>query len=223
MDEVEKKWRTFLLEGKDIPYQIYCDMDGVLVDLEAGLEEELAFADIEDDAKEQAFQVVNSGILWQTLQQDPEFSKGAGAVFDILSKRPAGQREAFWANLPPKKDMKDLWNYISVYNPIILSAPWTVDGVIDEACVRGKERWIRNSLSSQPKEIIITPDKKAHAAFNHILIDDMDKYLGPWRETIPVALKVGDLDPEEADKFAIEHVSAANTIEELKKMAGFDN
>jgi hypothetical protein len=204
MDKIEKKWHSFLSENEEIPYQIYCDMDGVLVDLEAGIEETLTFADIEDDAKEQAIQVVNSGMLWQTLKKDPKFSKGAQAIFDILSKGTEAEREAWWANLPPRSDMPVLWNHIAAYNPtpIILSAPWLIDGVIDEACVRGKKRWIRNSLSSRPKEIIITPDKKAYAGPNHILIDDMDKYIGPWHATGGIAIK---------------HVSASNSIEVLKK------
>jgi len=183
MDEVAKKWRSFLLEEENIPYQIYCDMDGVLVDLEAGIEEALAFADIEDDARVQAFQVINSGMLWQRLQQDPKFSKGAQAIFDVLSKGTEVEREAWWANLPTRSDMAELWNHIATYNPkpIILSAPWVIDGVIDEACVRGKKRWIQNTLPSQPQNIIITPNKTVYADPNHILIDDMDKYVKPWR------------------------------------------
>ena len=179
-------------------------MDGVLVDLEAGIEETLVFADIEDDAKEQAIQVVNSGMLWQTLQQDPRFSKGAQAIFDILSKGTEAEREAWWANLPPRGDMPVLWNHIYNYipKPIILSAPWTIDGIVDEACVRGKERWIRNSLPSQPQDIIITPNKKVHADRRHILIDDMDKYVERWRE---------------AKGIAIQHTDAKNSIEVLKK------
>ena len=47
MDEVEKKWRNFLLEGRKVPYQIYCDMDGVLVDLEEGVIETLGLEDID--------------------------------------------------------------------------------------------------------------------------------------------------------------------------------
>ena len=204
MDKIENKWRSFLSENEEIPYQIYCDMDGVLVDLEAGIEETLVFADIEDDAKEQAIQVVNSGMLWQTLQQDPRFSKGAQAIFDILSKGTEAEREAWWANLPPRGDMPVLWNHIYNYNPkpIILSAPWTIDGIVDEACVRGKERWIRNSLPSQPQDIIITPNKKVHADRRHILIDDMDKYVERWRE---------------AKGIAIQHTDAKNSIEVLKK------
>ena len=37
MDEVTQKWRIFLREDKNNSYQIFCDMDGVLVDLAAGI------------------------------------------------------------------------------------------------------------------------------------------------------------------------------------------
>ena len=37
MDEVTNKWRRFLTEGRSVPYQIYCDMDGVLADFDSGV------------------------------------------------------------------------------------------------------------------------------------------------------------------------------------------
>ena len=48
MDEIEKKWKIFLEQDNEEDkkeekrsYQIYCDMDGVLVDLIKGIEDEL--------------------------------------------------------------------------------------------------------------------------------------------------------------------------------------
>ena len=212
MDKITEKWKDFLEKGKS--YQIYCDMDGVLVNLEAGIEEELVFADMEDDAKEQAIQVINSGMLWQTLQQDPKFSKGAQAIFDILSVGALEERKKFWADLPPKSDAMKLWKFISEYKPIILSAPWKINDEIDQACNEGKRTWLEK-LNPRPKKIIIAGtdegnegDTSKHRyarnedGSKNILIDDMDKYLFPWNE---------------AGGIAIKHTSAENTIKELKK------
>jgi len=212
MDKITEKWKDFLEKGKS--YQIYCDMDGVLVNLEAGVEEELVFADMEDDAKEQAIQVINSGMLWQTLQQDPNFSKGAQAIFDILSAGAREERKKFWADLPPKADAMKLWKFISEYKPIILSAPWKINDEIDQACNEGKRTWLEK-LNPRPKKIIIAGtdedndgDTSKHRyarnedGSKNILIDDMDKYLFPWSA---------------AGGIAIKHTSAENTIKELKK------
>ena len=56
MDEVNKKWKLFLEQDSEeeeqvepISYQIYCDMDGVLVDLEQGIEDKLVSSDLPED------------------------------------------------------------------------------------------------------------------------------------------------------------------------------
>jgi len=202
MDEVNKKWHIFLERGENgSSYQIYCDMDGVLVDLEAGIERVLYVTDIEDEVREKAIQVLHSGQLWQALQKEPDFSEGVNAIFNVLSSGNELERESFWANLPPEPDMYTLWNFISQYNPIILSAPWTINGDIDQACEAGKRKWLER-LSPQPRNVILTLNKHTEAARDHILIDDMDKYIGPWSSSGGVAIK---------------HTSAANTIKELKK------
>ncbi len=212
MDKITEKWKDFLEKGKS--YQIYCDMDGVLVNLEEGVIEELVFADIENETREQGIQVVNSGLLWQTLQKDPEFSKGAKAIFDVLSQGEGEDRKKFWAELPPESDAMELWKFISEYKPIVLSAPWIINDEIDQACVKGKREWLAR-LDPSPKKIISAgtdeggegnTSKHRYArnedGSRNILIDDMDKYLFPWSA---------------AGGIAIKHTSAANTIKELKK------
>ena len=202
MDEVNKKWKLFLEREKDNSYQIYCDMDGVLVDLEAGIEKKLDTANIEPEVYEKAIQVLHSGQLWQALQKEPGFGEGVDAIFDVLSSGSDIERESFWASLPPEPHMDELWKFISPHNPIILSAPWTINGGIDQACEEGKRKWLTR-LDPQPRKVILTLDKPKHAAENHILIDDMlEKYVEPWRS---------------AGGKAIHHTSTKQTIEELKK------
>ena len=216
MDEVTKKWRKFLLEGKEVPYQIYCDMDGVLVDLEEGVIEALGMEDIEEETRAAAIQVVRSGEVWQGFKDEkqfPELSKGVKEIFKTISKN-----SNFWANLPLKDDAQQLLSYIASMNPTqyILSAPW------DEASRKGKILWLSHmaeNLKPVPKKdkIILTHDKHLYAVNPvtgepNILIDDMRKYLDPWRKALK---KAGH-----STEYAIEHISTERTINKLEELLG---
>jgi hypothetical protein len=74
-------------------YQIYCDMDGVLVDFNRGYKDLVG--------------VDPSTINNQEMFWDPIAKKGA----------------AFWITLKWMQDGKQLWDYIKKYNPKLLSAP----------------------------------------------------------------------------------------------------
>jgi len=199
MDKIIKKWRSFL-QGRN-SYQVYCDMDGVLVDLVKGIELKIPSFTSSRKVAEEAYAVLESGIEWQKLQHDPELSDGAQIIFDILDNPDYNERVKFWSELPATKYMIDLWDYIRDEHPIILSAPWKIDGIVDSACEEGKRNWIINN-NLNPKDVILTPDKEKHAAPNHILIDDMRRYIDPWRKTGGIA---------------IEHITVIDTIKELDK------
>jgi len=209
MDEIIKKWRIFLKEDNNNSYQIYCDMDGVLVDLVGGLKKKIISLKLSTDIEDQALEVLDSKETWQDLQQDPKFSAGANAIFDILDNPNENEREQFWTNLPPKEDMTELWSYIEKHNPIILSAPWRINGKVDLACEGGKKKWI-NINGLNPKKVIITHDKETYSAPNHILIDDMDLYLKPW-------------SGKDKEAIAIKHTSASTTIGVLRALLKKDN
>jgi hypothetical protein len=207
MDEITKKWRSFLLEERNSPYQIYCDMDGVLVDLEEGIIEAIGFEEVSEPVRAAVVQAVKSGIGWRNLEKKeeeyPELSMGVKEIFKIIS-----HNANFWANLPVMEDAQQLWSFISPFHPVpyILSAPW------DEESRKGKILWlsgIAGNLSPMPEKdkIILTHNKHAHATNQetgepNILIDDMDRYLDPWRA---------------AGGIAIKHTSASSTIGELEK------
>ena len=71
MDEINKKWKKFLSEGREVKYQIYCDMDGVLVDLLSGIEEAVGFEEDMDEAvRAAAVQALRSGELWSDLEKE---------------------------------------------------------------------------------------------------------------------------------------------------------
>ncbi len=75
-------------------YDIYCDLDGVLVDFDRGYQE-LTGIDLKG-------RYLSSKTFWDEIKK---------AGYD------------FWINLNWTSDGKHLWDYIKNYNPILLSAP----------------------------------------------------------------------------------------------------
>ena len=207
MDEVTKKWRRFLSEGRNVPYQIYCDMDGVLVDLLGGIEEAIGFKDIEPNIRAAAIQALESCVMWRDLikksEEYPDLSRGTEEIFKVIS-----HNVDIWASLPPMQDAHVLWSFLSSLSPepYILSAPW------DEESRQGKILWLSGLAGNlnplPPKDKIILTHDKHNYAINpetgrpNILIDDMDKYTVPWAA---------------AGGIAIKHTSADITLKELEK------
>jgi hypothetical protein len=97
LNEYKQKFLTELEETVSTEpiqqYQIYCDMDGVLVDFNEGYKNLVG--------------VDPSTINNQEMFWDPIAKKGA----------------AFWITLKWMQDGKQLWDYIKKYNPKLLSAP----------------------------------------------------------------------------------------------------
>jgi hypothetical protein len=207
MDEITNKWKQFLSEGKSVPYQIYCDMDGVLVDLLNGIAEAIGFEDLEPNIRAAAIQALESGELWKDLikkeKEYPELSMGTREIFKVIS-----HDVDFWANLPARQDAQQLWSFLSSLSPepYILSAPW------DEESRKGKILWLSGLAGNldpmPPKDRIILTHNKHKYAMNpetgkpNILIDDMDKYTDPWAA---------------AGGIAIKHTTALTTLQELER------
>ena len=118
--------------------------------------------------------------------------------------------EDYWATLPWMPDGKELWGYISKYEPIILSA------AMAGYQIRGKCRWIQNELGYTDAPITdpaiwkgqskVTMHKdKFRFILNKgdILIDDSTKKIDPW-------IANGGI--------GILHTSASNTINKLKEL-----
>jgi hypothetical protein len=108
----------------------------------------------------------------------------------------------WWANLHMMPDAIELWNYIKPYHPAILTGcPLTG---YDKA-VEGKNIAVDNHLGEHIE--VFTCRSKNKPDFmknkNDILIDDMVKNIKRW---------------EKAGGIGILHISAANTILELKKL-----
>lgn len=105
----------------------------------------------------------------------------------------------FYLHIPPMKDMNELWDAISSYNPIVLT------GVphISEAA-GDKQAWGQTNLDPIPKIITCKSKEKCkYAKPGNILIDDWEKHKHLW-------IARGGL--------WITHTSAKNTIDELTNL-----
>ena len=190
-----ENWQKYLNEQEEPPsHQIYCDMDGVLVDLVSAVLDHS-----QNDPSNEALRKEVANILklgWGWTEEHPKLQKGLDYINDMVSND-----VELWAKLPPMPDKDRLWSYISQYDPIVLSHPW------DEASAEGKRVWSREMLDPQPKNVILTGDKHNYAVNEdgspNILIDDFEKYIIPL---------------ENAGGIAILHTSAGDTIKKLESL-----
>jgi len=217
MKHIFENWKKFLSEdvGENeatYPFRIFCDMDGVLVDLIGGLEKELRKKQFmirsknkqERTKQENALMsILSAAKSWNDIKQDPSTTQGQRQVLDAIEDI-LGENEQFWSNLEPMPDALKLWGFISKYDPFILSHPWDNESKV------GKEIWCSAKLSPPPSRVLLPMDgNKEQYALNkengtkNILIDDMDDYLSRWTD---------------AEGIAIRHRTADSTISQLKQV-----
>ena len=178
-----------------IKSKIFCDMDGVLVNLVGGISKSLKNKFDEELITE----IISMDFSWRKEHPDPKLNK----VLDEI-KVTLDNNSTFWGDtLEPLPDALELWDFISEYNPRILSHPW------DTASVEGKEFWVMNNLEPRPDKIYLPLDGQKHLwATNtdgspNILIDDFSKYIDKWHVHGGIA---------------ITHTSTKNTIRQLKEI-----
>ena len=210
MKLIYEKWRRFINE-QESEIQIFCDMDGVLVDFEGGivdyinedLRDESRVPDnllktykklqqkLEDLGRDQEIEVSD-------LTRDPE--KRIQAVRKYMYARAQDDFE-FWKNLDWTPDGKQLWSHIKDKSPqiIILTSPMRGEGSRD-----GKVEWVKNNLGSQYK-VILEEDKWKYSGDNKLLIDDFLTNIEPWAE------KGG---------IVVHHQNASDSIAELEDKLG---
>tara|TARA_R110001606_G_scaffold69163_1_gene158021 strand:- start:301 stop:987 length:687 start_codon:yes stop_codon:yes gene_type:complete len=217
---IHNNWKEFLLElelsdenvftgerkysPSSLPFQVYCDMDGVLVDLIEGIIQNVqeTVKITKPEEKEALMKILTSGREWSEFETSDEGKKALQYIFSLL-----GDDVDFWASLPAMPDAQQLWDFVNPLGCHILSAPW------DDDSARGKRIWT-SSLSGhlnpppQQSRVVLTKQKDKYAknletGAPNVLIDDMDRYLGPWAA---------------AGGIGIKHVSAANSIAELQKI-----
>ena len=194
-----KGWLNFLNEEQNRLPQIYCDMDGVLVDFEKGVVDQINIEILDDSIPDRkpTGGITNMGRMRKALiaadrelQIDvTDLRKGGGsnskAVRNYMYKN-FGNDVKFWSELPEMPGGQELWSFISPYSPYILTSP------MDEGSQEGKRAWISSHLNPQPTKIYMSHDKWKWATTDgrpNILIDDWDKNLIPWAEHGGIAIR----------------------------------
>ena len=161
---------------KQLP-RIYCDMDGVLCDFKKHAEKETGV----------------SIAKWYNLSKTDKWG-------------PIKENRYFRSTMPWMAGGKQLWNFISMYKPHILSA--YVEESFDPNCIPGKAAWCRKNLGITGGRVnLVRRRDKQNYAMNAgqptILIDDYDKNTSQFKS------KGG---------IGITFKSASKAISELKKL-----
>lgn len=182
-----KSFRQHIVEQEQAPKgRIYCDMDGVLVDLLAGV------AMIDD---------LPAAQITKFRNDNPAFD----AYITGRKKHYDENHPHLFLNLPWMRDGKQLWAYITKFDPWILSAHtrnWQPN------CKADKLKWIHRHLKPPPSvtHLVLRADKRKHATTNgtaNVLIDDYPPNIQQWKQDGGIGIL---------------HVSAARTIAQLKKL-----
>jgi 5'-nucleotidase len=160
-----------LKEIQPIQYEIYCDMDGVLCDFD----ERFKFFSGESPTEYKS-------------------KNGTDKFWDIIDEAGVG----FWAGMKWMSDGKQLWDYISSYNPTLLSAPSS-----QSESRLGKRLWVKKHLPGVKLILSKASDKKNYSKPFHILIDDRASNIEDWRNEGGVGIL---------------HTSTFSTIKELQKL-----
>lgn len=170
--EVEEPQTT---EESPLKVQIYCDMDGVLADMD-GL-----------------FKQLSGGISVDDLGKQPEF-KGNVQLARKKMWKIINSKKDFWLSLEPLAGGKQLWEtMVTLFgppnpHPVVLSAGQGYD------LVRQKREWFHKHIDPTlpDNKIIISSAgvKKADHAIKfpsdeyvtHILVDDTQRNLDAWQQ-----------------------------------------
>ena len=169
-------------------YEIYCDMDGVLVDLfENGV-----FLEAKDPKlRKNLEKIIEMRWRWSKNHENPEIQAALEWIRDLL-----GNNRSFWANLKPLPGALAFWEHLNTLGEVkILSHPW------DWASSKGKIDWINQYLRPKPKnEHIFLPldgKKELRAQKNGkpcVLIDDFTTYTEKWKENGGIAILHTSID-----------------------------
>jgi hypothetical protein len=177
-------------EMREKKYVIFCDMDGVLVDFDEGYKQLTGVTTQHADSQ-------GKNEFWSLFR-------------DSLKNKDISER-SYWANLDWMSDGKQLWDYISPYNPYVLTAPSVnFDIPFEERyklenneSMQGKTEWVQR-LPNMRKIYFRSAQRKADfAGPNKILIDDRKDTIDSWNANGGIGIL---------------HTSTANTIKQLQEL-----
>lgn len=189
--------------------QIFCDLDGVLVDFETGAMEYMR-ADIEDPSQVPKECKASFRNMVSALKK----KRGTEEIFLLDISRNSSQcmkevrtymycrledNRDFWSNLDWMPDGKKLWSFLkTLTNDVkILTAP--MKGV---GCDEGKREWVKKNLGDDV-DVYLEEDKYLHASSNRVLIDDTQYQIRNW---------------ESRGGIPIHHTKTTKTIKDMKNL-----
>ena len=167
-----------LLEAK-IPYQIYCDMDGVLTDFQTRFITLLRKEGPKYYSKAVIAQVTKPK-HFQAIEGEEEFWKFIDQYIGL----------EFWSQMPWMPQGHLLWDFIAPYQPKLLTSPSR-----DNTSRLGKRLWVKENIVPAPEVLFRFGDAKADFANeNAILIDDKPSNLQAFASKggIAIECKKGD-------------------------------
>jgi len=177
-----ENWRKFLKEQEE-QYQIYCDMDGVLVDFVAGTVEHIT-KQLQAGKAEELKEIIDRDYVTEEDININSPNRNLD-VRDYMFKE-LEHNAKFWEELPWMPGGQELWAFIYQFNPYILTAPMGYGSEI------GKQSWIDKKLGEDmgmpPAKVFMSHDKFNWSASNHILIDDFTKNTVPWEKEGGIAI-----------------------------------
>ena len=183
------------MEENNFIYQIFCDMDGVLVD----------FEDAAVNKINEALSKENPPMKKLADRVKKDLGRDYIIVSDLERNSPTKSREAknymyrlleddedFWENLEWMPKGKELWDSIrdSDFKPYILTTPMRKVG-----SMLGKFRWVQKNIGlDNVQGVIFSKSKYKYAEGEepnkvHVLIDDFIQNIQPWIEHGGIGLK----------------------------------
>ena len=202
--------------GTPMSYQVFSDMDGVLVNFEGGVLKFMnqRFQELKDQPDHPDYKLARSAAKeiggwdveinkWHIARSDQEKSLARNYRIRDLMYRLVEDDADLWANLEWERGGKELWNYIKDIPGLeILSAPMA------EGSKVGKRMWVERELGVPVEKVNLADSKKSYGVHNGkqgLLIDDRDKYVNEFRDGGGIAIKH---NPDDVD----------NTIRQLKEL-----
>jgi 5'(3')-deoxyribonucleotidase len=159
------------------PYQIYCDMDGVLTDFENRFVEMLR----QEGPKYYSKEVINQ----VTRPKHFEKLEGETEFWNFIDNHLGLE---FWSGMNWMPNGRQLWSFIQPYNPIILTSPSR-----QNTSRLGKRMWVKENLvPAPPVEFRFGASKSDFANKKAILIDDRPSNLSAFASKGGIALEVKD-------------------------------
>jgi phosphoglycolate phosphatase-like HAD superfamily hydrolase len=216
-----ENWRAYLSEGTGItPFQLYVDLDGVLVDFQRGATEAInidlkAPESVPERLKKRYDKMARA---LEELGRDPQNQEDWKITAEDFDKKSPNRINAvrnymyprlqddlqFWSELNwIEPDGRVLWELVKDVEPppVILTSP-----MHGQASHEGKELWVQNeeNLGLPLERVIVERDKFKYAVDDsgtpNVLIDDTPEKIALW---------------EQAGGIGILHTSMTDTLREL--------